>query len=267
MRRLTTLARPAIITRRGLITGTAALAAMAALPSPARAAVAFGSAAGFTHTGGTTATFTLSASPGDLIIAPIATGTTGAASTTTIAGGALTWQKRGTTAVNTNLGWNGLDIYYAISSSTVTSQTITVTTSVTMDDMAYGYAIFTGVIATVWDTSGTLPVKQIVGASSTTPTATVSTLAAHTAVIALTTKNNSPPAWGTMSPGTFNLTALAVATSGGTNFNNLTLWYGLYSTAQTGLVVSNPTSAAGFIFYVDALAGDILATGRSRLIQ
>jgi hypothetical protein len=219
-------------------------------------AVAFGSAAPFTHTLGTTATFTLSASPGDVIIVPVATGTTGAASTTTIAGGGLTWQKRGATVVNTNLGWNGLDIFYAVSAGTVTAQTITITTSVTMDDMAYGYAIFTGVVSSVWDTNVSLPAKQIVGGTSTVAAGTVSTTSAHTAVIALTTKNNSPPGWGSLSPGTFNFSPLAAATSSGANWNNLYLWYGIYSTPQTGLALSIANAATGFIFYIDALTGD-----------
>lgn len=217
--------------------------------------IAFVSAGTFTKTGGTSQTFTLTMAAGETVVVAVTVETTGTAITSSISGGGLTWVQRGVDVTNTIVSKANLSVWYAYSAAGITSQTITVTTSGTMDDMAGGYSRFTGVYnPRPWDPNGSVPASTIT-VTSTTASLTVSTTNPHDYVLLIFGANANLVIAGTPS-NIWNNQAFNALNLGGSVAANTRMYYGPYTAAQHNLVVSETSPQNRMMMIVDALTAD-----------
>lgn len=218
------------------------------------------------HTGGTAGTIAVTTNFANaFIVLLVQVGTTGAAVTTSVAGAGLTWTKYAS-VTNTALAFQTTDVWTAPAPTPLTAATITVTTSVTMDDMALNYLSFTGVAG--FDPNGSLPATTTTGATSASLLSTISTTYAEDVVIiAAGTNFDSGPSLTSDSATTGFSSGFGSSNLGGTNWAYSELFYKTLSAPTSGSSVGMNASHADASMIVFALTSGGVALSQSFMGQ
>ena len=203
------------------------------MPSPP--ALDSPSVATATQSGGTTGTIALTtAAANEVAFLFVQAGSTGATFTTTVTASGLTWTKR-KSAPNTTLAYALTEIWSAKVPSIVSGLTVTVTTSVTMDNMALIICAASGCAAQIFDTNAGLPAGPVLSTGAATIPITVSTTQPDDMIFGVLGTNDSNV--GAISPdGGIGFSQLAkVSNTVGTNYSSIAAQWNTYTSPQSGL--------------------------------
>jgi hypothetical protein len=225
----------------------------------------------FTSTGGTSATFSLTASAGEAVIVPVcAEKPSSAGFTLSINGGGVTWQQRGlpiTVQKSVSLGdtvFVTTNVFYGEIVAGITAQTITITATGTIDDLAGGYVRTANPIGP-YDTNPTLP-STAIGAAGTPPATTIAASTTDLDDLVYVVAGSASLGLGTsyaMNSGTTSALATILfltQNSGGAAACSCIFGYGTYAAAQSNLMVVTEVGQGDVAFIVDALSGTIPAS-------
>lgn len=210
-----------------------------------------------TQTGGTTGTISLTtAATNEVALLFIEVGTTGAAITTGVSGGGLTWTKR-KSVINTTLAYALTEVWSAPVPSIVAGATITVTTSGTMDDMALVIAAFSGCSAQIFDSDASLPAGPVTTGTSTIPI-TINTTQTDDMVLGILGTNASNVGAVSVDGGALFTQLAKVSNTGGTHFAGLVVQWNTYTSPQSGLSFSfgGTAGTASMLVVADALTAN-----------
>lgn len=199
-----------------------------------------------TSSGGTTTTVSITASAGDVITVATIVGQTGSSTPSlSISGLGLTWTTRKQYSYTPTTGSaNGhpftITVFQALTASSQTAQTATVTSTVTIDDAATCYMSVSGTNATYNDPNVLIPATANAGGVSSNPTVSVTTTLSNNLVFMVAGRTGGFASPSTQTIGGVTATVTDIANNGGGTFAACIV--------MAYLVVSSPQSSASCVF-------------------
>lgn len=221
------------------------------------------------HTGGPSATITISAAANTVIVLAVQSDVYSQSTvfTNSVSGAGLTWVHLTSQYILNGGGENDYcltDVWYAVSASAISSQVITVTSTLSnMDAWALAYVSFTGCGATPLDSNASLPVGASQSGSGTVQNTGVSTTNANDTLVFIA---------GTSFASSFILTPLSgstVTVHGGTGAGLLWAWLSIItsqvSNPQSSVTFGSSTTETGWCAITFALQGASSGGGSAQL--
>lgn len=215
----------------------------------------------FTHTGGTSATFSLTAAASELVLVAVsAEKSSSAGFTLSINGGGVVWAERSVVSSQVSISAGSTafvttNVFYAEIASNITAQPVTITSTGTIDDLAGGYVRVQPTNGP-FDPNITLPGTAISNASTPHPSITISTTNVNDLVFTVMgAPFNSISTGVVMSTGTIT-NLFSITNTGGGLFSTCFFGFGTYVAAETGLIANYPTQS-GVAYILDAITDTI----------
>ncbi len=235
-----------------------------------------------TSVGGTTTALAITADAGDtIILCAVVRGSTGSIPALSIAGGSLTWSTPDTkhTQGVVPIAGNGAGIGYrescfsAFTSGALSGVTITVTSTITIQNSALGYMSISGLNASPFDPNvlAAAGANYVDATTATQPTASQTTTLSHDFLYMASGSIASFNCGGNTATfgGTSALSGFQVASTAGIKTVCLGVSWLIVSSPQSAISVidAGASGDTDWTTTVDALTADIAVTGHSKLIQ
>lgn len=224
-----------------------------------------------TSTSGTTVTIsaTTAANPEIVVVGAAVRATTSSLPSLSISGCSLTWTALGTPSqfVNNSSIGTSIAAWTAKTASNLAACTITITSTLTIQNASAGFCSFSGINTTnAFDPHSGLPVTS----TNSTNTASAMSVAMSTTLAHDTMVTVAGQVQGNLggSAATTGATICAnITNSGGLNFSNMFLVYKTFTTPQSAFTIGLNSNQGYYNVIGTALTADAGASGHSRLIQ